>query len=55
MGRKFLVMFRYPAHMQIGIMKQVGKRQIHDGLLGLDFLGVFQYQIDIANELIRWQ
>jgi hypothetical protein len=47
--------FRKVAPMQIGIMKQVGSRQNHDGLLGLDFLGVFQYQIDIANELIRWQ
>lgn len=39
----------------IGILPQFGKRQKQDGYLGLDFLGEFQYQIDIPNQVIRWQ
>jgi len=43
------------APLEIGIIQQVGSPQQHDGLLGLDFLGEFQYQLDLPNGLIRWQ
>jgi hypothetical protein len=43
------------APLEIGIMQQVGSPQLHDGLLGLDFLAEFQYQLDLPNGLIRWQ
>jgi hypothetical protein len=39
----------------ICILPQVGKRERQGGYLGLDFLGEFQYQIDIPNQVIRWQ
>jgi predicted aspartyl protease len=50
-----VVGFRRKAPLEIGIVQHIGSRELHDGLLGLDFLGDFQYQVDLANEMIRWQ
>jgi len=47
--------FRVKAPLEVTILHTVGDREIHDGLLGLDFLGDFQYQLDLQNGLIRWQ
>jgi hypothetical protein len=46
---------RAKAPFEIGVMQHKGSPEMHDGVLGLDFLGDFQYQIDLPNELIRWQ
>jgi hypothetical protein len=46
---------RGKTHMEIGILPHDGRPEQHDGLLGFDFLGNFQYQIDVANQMIRWQ
>lgn len=46
---------RMKSPFEISILHHVGNSEIHDGLLGLDFLGNFQYQLDLPNELIRWQ
>jgi len=46
---------RVKAPLDIGIIQQTGKAAVHDGLLGLDFLGDFQYQIDLPNGRIHWQ
>ena len=46
---------RSKAPVEIGIIPHLGDPELHDGLLGLDFLGDFQYQIDMTNGLIRWQ
>lgn len=47
--------FRMKAPLEIAIIHYVGTREIHDGLLGFDFLGDFQYQIDVPGGMIRWQ
>jgi len=47
--------FRVKAPLDIGIMQQVGNPAVHDGLLGLDFLSDFQYQLDLPNGRIHWQ
>jgi clan AA aspartic protease (TIGR02281 family) len=46
---------RTKSPIEVVILPHVGSRELHDGLLGLDFLGEFQYQIDLANGLLRWQ
>jgi len=46
---------RMVSPFEISVLHQVGNSEMHDGLLGLDFLGNFQYQLDLPNELIRWQ
>ena len=35
-------------------MQYSGTRTDYDGLLGMEFLGNFRYQIDMQNEVIRW-
>lgn len=47
--------FRVKSPLEICIIHYIGSREIHDGLLGLDFLGDFQYQLDLPNGMIRWQ
>jgi len=47
--------FRVKAPLEVSILRSVGDKEVHDGLLGLDFLGDFQYQLDLQNGLIRWQ
>jgi sRNA-binding carbon storage regulator CsrA len=47
--------FRVKAPLEVSILHFVGDKEVHDGLLGLDFLGDFQYQLDLQNGLIRWQ
>lgn len=47
--------FRVKAPLEVSILHHVGDSEEHDGLLGLDFLGDFQYQLDLQNGLIRWQ
>jgi clan AA aspartic protease (TIGR02281 family) len=46
---------RLKSSIEIGILPDSGNRASHDGLLGMDFLGDFQYQIDMANGMLRWQ
>jgi hypothetical protein len=46
---------RRVAPLEIGILPHEGDPQRHDGLLGFDFLSRFQYQLDIPNQLLRWQ
>jgi clan AA aspartic protease (TIGR02281 family) len=46
---------RSKTRMEIGILHHDGRPEQHDGLLGFDFLSDFQYQLDVANQLIRWQ
>jgi len=47
--------FREKSPLEICILRYVGTREIHDGLLGFDFLGDFQYQVDVPSRMIRWQ
>lgn len=47
--------FRAKSPLELCILHYVGSREIHDGLLGLDFLSDFQYQLDLQNGMIRWQ
>jgi len=47
--------FRVKSPLEVTILHFVGEKEKHDGLLGLDFLGDFQYQLDLQNEMIRWQ
>ena len=49
------VAFRVKSPLEVYFLHYVGNKEIHDGFLGLDFLGDFQYQLDIPNEMIRWQ
>ena len=47
--------FRRKSPLEVSVIQRVGDRELHDGLLGIDFLGDFQYQIDLPNRMIRWQ
>jgi clan AA aspartic protease (TIGR02281 family) len=46
---------RAKSSVEVGILQHLGDPELHDGLLGLDFLKEFQYQLDMANGFIRWQ
>ena len=45
---------RTKSDARIDIMPNSGARTDYDGLLGMEFLGNFRYQIDMQNEVIRW-
>lgn len=45
---------RTKADAKVSIMSYSGTRTDRDGLLGMEFLGNFRYQIDMQNEVIRW-
>jgi hypothetical protein len=47
--------FRMKSPLEVSILRLNGSGQAHDGLLGLDFLGDYQYQLDLPNGMIRWQ
>jgi len=47
--------FRVKSPIEVTILHFVGDSEKHDGLLGLDFLSEFQYQLDLQNGMIRWQ
>ena len=40
--------------MELEVIPYGGSDGMHDGLLGMDFLGKHRYQIDMEHELIRW-
>jgi hypothetical protein len=40
--------------LEVSIMPMVGPQESADGLLGMNFLGDFRYQIDTANQQIIW-
>jgi hypothetical protein len=42
------------ASMELELIPLNGSEGMHDGLLGMDFLGRHRYQIDMENEVIRW-
>lgn len=45
--------FSHPS-MELELIPFQGRERVHDGLLGMDFLGKHRYQIDMEHELIRW-
>lgn len=45
--------FSHPS-MELELIPFQGSERMHDGLLGMDFLGKHRYQIDMEHELIRW-
>jgi len=42
------------ASMEVELIPYSGTSGMHDGLLGMDFLGKHRYQIDMEHALIRW-
>ncbi len=46
---------RGKSSFKIGILPNFESTDKHEGYLGMDFLGSFQYRIDVENNLIRWQ
>jgi sRNA-binding carbon storage regulator CsrA len=47
--------FRKKSPLEVSILHRAVNSDRHDGLLGIDFLGDFQYQLDLQNGLVRWQ
>jgi hypothetical protein len=39
---------------EVDLLPYKGSEGVHDGLLGMDFLGKHRYQIDMEREQIRW-
>lgn len=46
---------RIKSSFEIGILPNFESRDKREGYLGMDFLGGFQYKIDVQNNLIHWQ
>ena len=42
------------ASAEVDLIAYKGSDGVHDGLLGMDFLGNHRYQIDMERELVRW-
>lgn len=41
--------------MIVAVIEHKGPQVMFDGLLGMDFLGSVKYELDMRNQVIRWQ
>ncbi len=42
-------------YLYAGVIDYMGPRDSYQGLLGMNFLGEFKYQIDVQRQVIKWQ